>query len=65
MTDTELRALLEDVFPIESYYFSLTWVPDQPYERPPSAEPDDVYEVLRLRGAPPSHAEPGSLRGPR
>ncbi len=27
MTDPELHALLEELFPIQSHYFALTWVP--------------------------------------
>ena len=44
---TDVRALLEATFPIQSDFFSLEWVPDSEY-RPASAAEDDFYAVVRL-----------------
>ncbi|WP_224240453.1 hypothetical protein [Hyalangium gracile] len=44
---TDVRPWLEELFPIESDFFRLEWVPDSDY-RPPHAAPDDLYVLVRL-----------------
>jgi hypothetical protein len=46
---TDVHALLGDIFPIASQHFSLEWVsePQEPF-RPDSADPGDLYVLLRL-----------------